>query len=293
MGRPKAILPFDGVPLITYIVRNLESLFAQLIVVAAPEQKIPATGVHLVCDDVPYQGPVGGICYGMRACKHPICFVTSCDAPFLSVSLISYLLSQISDYDVVVPVWEDRLQPLHAVYRSSVLPALEEQLARNELRPIFLYDRVRTRKISEEVIRRIDPEGLSFLNMNTPEDYEKAEQRWREIRRRESAETDAAMSAGSATSSISCTVELFGGARLRAKIAEVNLTLARGATLSDLLSALADRLPVLVGPVITPDAKGLSRGYACNVNGRDFVRDASFEIHAGDSVFIISADAGG
>ena len=98
-------------------------------------------------------------------------------------SLISYLLSQISDYDVVVPVWEDRLQPLHAVYRSSVLPAFEEQLARNELRPIFLYDKVRTRKISEEEIRRIDPEGLSFLNMNTLEDYERAQRCWREIRR--------------------------------------------------------------------------------------------------------------
>ena len=293
MGRSKAMLLFDGVPLITHIVRNLESLFAQLIVVAAPEQMIPATGVHLVCDDVPYQGPVGGICYGMRTSKHPICFVTSCDAPFLSVSLISYLLAQISDYDVVVPVWEDRLQPLHAVYRSSVLPALEEQLARNELRPIFLYDKVRTRKISEEEIRGIDPEGLSFLNMNKPEDYERAQQRWREIRRRESAETDDATSASSANSSISCTVELFGGARLRAKIARVNLTLAQGATLSDVLSALADRLPVLVGPVITLDAKGLSSGHACNVNGRNFVRDASFEIHAGDSVFIISADAGG
>ena len=176
------MLPFDGVPLIAHIVRNLEALFAQLIVVAAPEQTIPTKGIHLVRDEVPYEGPVGGICYGMRASEHAVCFVTSCDAPFLSVSLISHLLSQISDYDVVVPVWEDRLQPLHAVYRSSVLPTLEEQLKRNELRPIFLYDRVRTRKVPEEEIRRIDPESLSFLNINTPEDYESALRRWREIR---------------------------------------------------------------------------------------------------------------
>lgn len=293
MGRPKAMLPFDGVPLIAHIVRKLESLFAQLIVVAAPEQEIPTTGIHLVCDDVPYQGPVGGICYGMRQSEHPVCFVTSCDAPFLSVSLISYLLAQISEYDVVVPVWEDRLQPLHAVYRSSVLPALEAQLERNELRPVFLYDKVRTRKISEEEIRRIDPEGLSFLNMNAPEDYESALRRWQEIKSKENTESAACISGPIANSLISCTVELFGVARLRAKISKVVLTLPQGATVSDLFSALGDKLPVLVGQVIKPDAQGLTSGHACNVNGRDFVRDPSFKIHAGDCVFIISADAGG
>ena len=293
MGEAKATLLFGGAPLIAHIVRKLEALFSQIVVVAAPGQAIPTQGVHLVRDEVPYQGPVGGICYGMRASEHPVCFVSSCDAPFLNLSLISYLLSQISDYDVVVPVWEDRLQPLHAVYRSSVLPALQEQLERNELRPIFLYDKVRTRKVSEEEIRRIDPDGLSFLNMNTPEDYETALRRWREIKRRENTETTASISAPISNPSISCTVELFGVARLRAKIAKVTLALPQGATVSDLFSALADKLPVLVGQVIKPDAKGLTSGHACNINGRDFVRDPSFKIHAGDCVFIISADAGG
>lgn len=184
MGRPKALLPFTDEPLISHIVRKLKLLFSQVIVVAAPGQELPPLNSDVVRDEVAHQGPVGGISYGMQASEHPICFVTSCDAPFLSVPLITHLLSQISDYDVVVPIWEERLQPLHAVYRSSVLPALQEQLTRNELRPIFLYDKVRTRKIAEEEIRRIDPGGLSFLNMNTPEDYETAVRRWQETERK-------------------------------------------------------------------------------------------------------------
>jgi len=56
---------------------------------------------------------------------------------------------------------------------------------------------------------------------------------------------------------------------------------------------LAGELPVLVGPVIAPDRSKLTRGYACNINGLDFVRDPGFKINPGDSIIIISNDAGG
>jgi len=83
---------------------------------------------------------------------------------------------------------------LHAAYRTSVAPLLKEQLDRGELRPVHLFERVRTCKIGEDEIRRFDPEGLSFLNMNTPDDYQRALQRWDEVNepvrctRREDAE---------------------------------------------------------------------------------------------------------
>ncbi|MBI3304609.1 MAG: molybdenum cofactor guanylyltransferase, partial [Deltaproteobacteria bacterium] len=150
MGRPKALLPFDGEPLIVHTVRTLARLFAGIVVVTAPGQELPPLPVTLVRDEVAYQGPVGGICYGLRAARTEVCFVTSCDAPFLNPALISHLLSQISNFAVVVPYWQDRLQPLLAVYRRSVAPLLQEQLARGELRPISLYQKVRTREVGEE-----------------------------------------------------------------------------------------------------------------------------------------------
>ena len=124
----------------------------------------------------------GGIYYGLKAASGECSFVTSCDAAFINLSLISYLVSRISNCDVVVPYWNERLQPLQAVYRKGVLPLLKEQLDRGELRPIFLYDKVRTDKVGEGEIRRFDPEGLSFLNMNTPADYEAVLKRWRQER---------------------------------------------------------------------------------------------------------------
>ena len=180
MGRPKALLPFDGEPLIAHIARSLSGRFGEIVIVVAPGQELPPMPGRLVYDEVAYQGPVGGIYYGLRAADREIAFVTSCDAPFLNFPLIDYLTSEIPDYDVVVPYWQGRFQPLHAVYRRRLLPLLKRQLERGELRPIALFKKARTREIRAEEIRRFDAEGLSFLNMNTPEDYEEALRRWEE-----------------------------------------------------------------------------------------------------------------
>src|ERR1700687_2336183 len=203
MGRPKAWLLFDDEPLIVHIIRTLHSMFSEVVVVAAPDQELPAMPVTLVRDELAYQGPVGGIYYGLQAAGEECSFVTSCDAAFLNPRLISHLVSQISNYDIVVPFWQNRLQPLHAVYRRSVLPLLEGQLERGELRPVYLFDKVRTRRIDEDEVRRFDSEGWSFFNMNTPQDYGAALQRWNDLNRGEGLGQNG---------TVECTVELFGAA---------------------------------------------------------------------------------
>jgi molybdopterin-guanine dinucleotide biosynthesis protein A len=273
MGRAKALLPFDNEPLIAHVVRRLKSWFPEIIVVAAPDQELPELSAVLVRDEIAYQGPVSGIYHGLKAATRDVCFVTSCDAPFLNFELIDHLLEQISDYDVVVPFWQERFQPLHAIYRTSVVPLLKEQLERGELRPIFLYDKVRTRKIQEAEIRRLDPEGLSFLNMNSPADYDAALQLWRE------------------RNTISVSVELFGIARMLTKTQSVSLDLNEGATLAQVFSALGEKLPALVGRVL--NSGGLIHGYSCNLNGLNFVRAPDVKVSSGDKIFILSADAGG
>ena len=304
MGRPKALLPFDGEPLIVHTVRTLARLFADLVVVAAPGQELPPLPVTFVRDEVAYQGPVGGIYYGLRAACTEVCFVTSCDAPFLNLSFIAHLISHIANYDVVVPFWQDRLQPLHAVYRRSVAPLLHAQLERGELRPIFLYQKVRTREVNADEIRRFDPEGLSFRNLNSPEDYEAALALWQNNRQREQTETDQTetetelegeegLSVSVSNLCLTCTVELFGVARLKAKTAMVPLTLPAGATLGDALAALAETVPELIGSVLTADRRALTSGYACNLNGTEFTRDLHTPIRPGDSLLILSSDAGG
>jgi molybdopterin converting factor small subunit len=159
------------------------------------------------------------------------------------------------------------------VYRTSVAPLLEAQLARGELRPVFLFDKVRTRKVDKDEIRRFDPEGASFFNMNTPAEYAEALERWHR--------------------GVDCTIELFGVARLLAHKREVSLRLPRHATFAQAFAALASEVPALVGRVIATDRQRLAEGCACNVNGVEFVRNADALVGAGDKIIILSADAGG
>jgi hypothetical protein len=151
---------------------------------------------------------------------------------------------------------------------------------------------VRTQKIAEEVIRRFDPEGFSFLNMNTPEDYQAALERWQESRQRFETKT-ATSSPLSVPVSIFVTVELFGVARLLAKTKAVPLTLPGDSALSHVFSALAENMPVLVGRVISSGKNSLVNGYSCNINGLEFVRNPAVKVNSGDKIFILSADAGG
>jgi molybdopterin-guanine dinucleotide biosynthesis protein A len=281
MGTPKALLLFDGEPLIVHIVRTLHGLFAEAVIVAAPGQELPAMPARVVRDEVAYQGPVGGIYYGLKAAGGDFSFVASCDSVFLNSDLIAHLVSLISEHDVVVPQWAGRLQPLHAVYRHSVMPLLEAQLARGELRPVYLFDKVRTRAVAEDEIARFDPDGASFFNMNTREDYAEALKRWNDVR------------GPKPDDSVHCTVELFGVARLAAQTREVPLVLPAGATFSQVFAALAEMLPALVGRVISPDGRSLVEGYACNVNGLEFVRAPTATVKPGDNIVILSADAGG
>jgi len=279
MGTSKALLLFDDEPLIVHVVATLQRLFADVVVVAAPEQDLPSMPVRLVSDEVAYQGPVGGIYYGLMAAGSDAAFVTSCDSVFLNIDLIAHLLDQLPEHDVVVPHWQGRFQPLHAVYRRSVSPLLAEQLAHGQLRPVYLFDKVRLRRVDEDEIRCFDPEGSSFYNMNTPEDYAEALKRWSVTPR--------------AGHSIQCTVEFFGIARLLARTSAIALALPAGATFSDAFAALAEKLPALVGRVISADRTRLVDGYACNLNGLAFVRTPTAGVSPGDSLVILSADAGG
>jgi molybdopterin-guanine dinucleotide biosynthesis protein A len=186
MGRPKAGLLFDGEPLLAHLLRRLARAFPAIVVVRAPGQDlaipsasvIGASSLVVAEDRVTDQGPVAGICAGLAAVRQPLAYVVTCDVPFLDPGLGVWMVSLVEGYDVVVPEWEGRLNPLQAVYRTRVLPVVEAQLAEGRRRLMDLYERVAVRKVSEAEIRAHDPEGRTFFNMNTPEEYERALSLW-------------------------------------------------------------------------------------------------------------------
>jgi molybdopterin-guanine dinucleotide biosynthesis protein A len=174
MGRPKALLPFGGETLIERVLRRLRPLVGESVVVAAPGQELPALPCLILRDRTPHLGPVAGLAAGLAAVSAPRAFVTSCDAPFLEPGLIAWMLSEAADWDVLVPEWEGRLHPLHAVYASSLGARYQQLLDRGGRRPVDLYPTLRVRVVSADEVARFDPGGRTFLNLNSPAQYEEA-----------------------------------------------------------------------------------------------------------------------
>lgn len=173
MGTSKPWLPFGGSTLLGHVVEIVQKVCGEIVVVGAPGQTLPPVSARVVRDDVPGQGPLSGLHAGLGAASNDLCFATSCDVPFLKPELVRAVLAAADGYDAVVPRWEGQINPMQAAYRKACLPVVSQLLKEKLLRPAFIFDRVKARVLDEDELRKIDPDGDSFWNMNTPEDYAK------------------------------------------------------------------------------------------------------------------------
>lgn len=174
MGRNKAILPQKGVRFIEGIYRTLLELFEEVIVVTNTPEQYAFLPCRKVPDLYPGKGVLAGIHSGLSHSKEPAIFAVACDMPQLNVELIRHLISLSAGVDLVIPSSDSGFEPLHALYRKGCLPSLEELLQDGtNRRVIALMSRVQVREVLPGEITPFDPEFNSFVNINTPEDYNK------------------------------------------------------------------------------------------------------------------------
>ena len=178
LGRDKAVEPIDGEPLISRVIRRLEDLTDEIVVVvnnSARGEQLPLSDSTKVAVDIyPDSGSLGGIFSGLSAAKNDWGFVVACDMPFLNSSLIARILTLRHSYDAVVPVLGGFPEPTHAAYSKACLPHIERRLKSNQLRIAAFFDSVRVMSLPEEEVDQFDPEHLSFFNVNTPDDLARA-----------------------------------------------------------------------------------------------------------------------
>src|SRR5690606_7435248 len=121
---------------------------------------------RLMSDERPGEGSLMGVYSGLAAARYPFALAVACDMPFLQPALLRYLLGLAPGHDVVIPRLGGLLEPLHAVYARTCLPAMAGLLAQGRRRIIAFFDQVRIRYVDEPEIDRFDPQHLSFLNIN-------------------------------------------------------------------------------------------------------------------------------
>ncbi len=272
MGTPKAALEWHGSTLLRRTVGIVaRATGGPVVVVRAPGQQLPALpeGIPVTDDPVAGKGPVQGIAAGLAALRDQAdaAFVSSTDMPFLHPAFVCRVLRVLTGSDttdVALPVARGYKQPLAAAYRVSVAETAERLVQEDRLRPAFLFGECVTEWLDDEALKKdpvlaaLDPDLDSVVNVNTPAEYQEA-------RARPGPEV---------------TVRLFG-------------TLARAAVKGDGTSGPHLVRAATVGSAASAVGLVLDRYVTAALNGDQITRDGETPLAAGDSVFFLSADAGG
>ena len=183
MGQDKALMPFLGRPLIQRVLERLGPMAEQVFLSANRPEEYAFLGLPTYPDLQPDCGALGGLYTALKMAAHSIVAAAACDMPFANPALFKYerlLLSQ-SGADVVIPSTADGLEPLHAVYRrEACLPVVQAALEAGQLKMTGWLEQVNVRVVLPEEVVRFDPHGLAFWNLNTPEEFQQAEEKARQ-----------------------------------------------------------------------------------------------------------------
>ncbi len=171
MGCDKSLLPIAGARFIDHIYRKLATLFDEVVIVT----NSPGLYQDIPCRKVPdiyyAKGSLAGIHSGLCHARHEKIFVVACDMPFLSADIIHGICARAERGEVVIPQSPRGLEPLHALYHKSCIPAIEEILDSGRRRIVHFFPAVRVEELPIGDLTGLDPEGQSFRNINTPEEY--------------------------------------------------------------------------------------------------------------------------
>lgn len=256
MGRDKAWLPWDGVPMVSHVVATLKPVVDEVIVVSSKDLELPALPAKVVCDREPALGPLSGIREGLASIHADLAFVTATDAPYLKAAFVRAMLDQ---QGAAAPEVDGHVQTLAAVYPRSSLGLVEEMVRDRRLRPLGLLEELQYKKLGADDL----PDIGSVKGFNTPAEYLDAARR--------------------ASVRPMATLEFLGRARMQMGQREMEVPIG---TLGEVLENMLPKVDIL-------DGDRVAKHYLVSLNGLDFVRNAAIPIGAGERVVVLDASVGG
>ena len=178
MGQDKGLVRLAGQSLVARAIQRLSPIADEVLVTTNRPPAYEFLGVPLFPDLIPGRGALGGLYTALSAASQPLVAVVACDMPFVNSALLeaerqALLAAQV---DIVIPHTGEGLEPFHAIYRrETCLPPIRQAIETDKWRVDSWFSQVKVELFRQEDILRYDPQMLSFWNINTPEDLQKAE----------------------------------------------------------------------------------------------------------------------
>jgi len=180
LGREKHTEVIAGESLLERAAGRLKHLSQEILIVVSQRQARSSRSLYTypetrtVVDLYPGKGSVGGIFTGLVQSSNFLNLVVACDMPFLNLDLLKYMIDSAKGFDVVIPRVDDQLEPLHAIYSRNCLKPMENQIKQGNLKIRGFFDSVKVKYVDKDELDKLDPEHLSFFNINTEAELEKA-----------------------------------------------------------------------------------------------------------------------
>lgn len=179
MGRPKALLDFQGQPLLAHVLARVHDLGQETLLIANQPDLYASFGLPCLSDLIPDAGPLGGLYTALSQARYAWTLLVACDMPWLNPALLRALIALAlaeEECIAVVPRWQTYPEALHALYHRHCLPTLRAALAAGRLKTSHYLEALPVRYVERTTITLWDPLGRSFTNLNTPADVAAAEQ---------------------------------------------------------------------------------------------------------------------
>jgi molybdopterin-guanine dinucleotide biosynthesis protein A len=176
MGTDKALLRLREQTLVELCLATLQECFGRNLVLTNHLETFAHLGVEIYADDVPGLGPLGGIVTALRRASTETVFIVACDMPFLNADLIRDMAAALAEFDAVAAKPGGKFEPLHAVYHRRVLPVIEARVAAGDYSVHRLLESLRVKSLCEPELSRYPDWRTIFLNVNTPEQFQRAQQ---------------------------------------------------------------------------------------------------------------------
>ena len=174
MGAEKGLQELCGKPLIQYAIEALSGL-CKTIIISSSSNAYQSLGYKIVADIVPGIGPMGGIYSGMKQSVTRQNLVLSCDLPFVTAELLSYILKNSEGSQVAIP-WQggQHYEPLCGFYELSILDQLSNYIQNANYKLPDLFEEISVNKLIINNKLEFFTESL-FINVNSKHDLAAAE----------------------------------------------------------------------------------------------------------------------
>lgn len=169
-GKNKAMEKINGTPLIEIVIRVMQPLFEELVLITNTPDEYSSFGLPMHEDLIKGLGPLGGIHTALAAIGNDTGFFVACDMTHLNQKLIRYMTEIRDDFDVVIPKISWKIEPLHALYGKGCLPAIRKLIESRTYKIAEFLPEVSVRYVDEDEIRASDPELRCFFNVNRPQE---------------------------------------------------------------------------------------------------------------------------